>query len=647
MAAATVLFATTACSEEYEYTPADANLKGAQVYYDESLPKEIKLTSGTESFDIQLSRFNTEGEVTVYLTATQSEEPIYNVPATATFADGNATTTFTVTVNSDDLVFDDMRTISISIDKDNSTPYASGTYTFSVGVPAPWTAWCNNAADFEAEGGMVDWPLGDEGTGDYTFGAMLNGSDTDRKVEFRQNKLTGECQFRILDLATDFYPNFTELVMDAYWMNSKKMYALRIPMVETGYINQGEPIYFSDRLSLAEAFSGENIDWNNADKYKPEMVSTYNPETGLFSFNEVWYLTAAGSGWKGNETLQMHGFYIPDYSVSAVYKGLYTSADGKLAAVGMATLGKDVTDARALVMPQGMEVADIVRDMIAEQPSEELPWVAITESGTFSASFDPQVMETEKLQILIISVVNGEAMAIAKAPFTYYSEANPWVSLGTGLFTDDIMLTSYFNMDAPTYEVEIMEHKDHPGLYRVMNPYTQEVYPLGDALVNEVGAQMAPDGSYLEVNAEDPNAVFIELQSLQCIIDEADGEIGFCTYPVYVINAGQLDFETAKSSGFFGKQVDGVIQFPRFRGPEDKFTFQGLAFGGDNAWYVGTTAGVKIVLPEAVTEEQSRSIAKARQTNRTLRRKNHVPFKANTLRTRPAMTKMAPRFFNK
>lgn len=209
------------------------------------------------------------------------------------------------------------------------------------------------------------------------------------------------------------------------------------------------------------------------------------------------------------------------------------------------------------------------------------------------------------------------------------------------------MLTSYFNMDAPTYEVEIMEHKDHPGLYRVMNPYTQEVYPLGNALVNEVGAQLAPDGSYLEVNAEDPDAVYIELQSLQCTIDNNDGELAFCTYPVYVINAGQLDFETAKASGFFGKQVDGVIQFPKFRGPEDKFTFQGVAFGGDQAWYVGQTDGIKIVLPNAVTEEKSQVLAKARQTNRVLRRKNHVPFKANTLRTRPAMTKMAPRVFNK
>lgn len=115
-----------------------------------------------------------------------------------------------------------MRTITISIDQANGTPYAAATYTFTVGVPAPWTAWCNNAADFEAEGGLVAWPLGEVGTGDYTFGAMLSGSDPDKTVEFRENKLTGECQFRILDLATNFYPNFTELVMDAYWMESRE-----------------------------------------------------------------------------------------------------------------------------------------------------------------------------------------------------------------------------------------------------------------------------------------------------------------------------------------------------------------------------------------------------------------------------------------
>lgn len=615
MAAAVVLFAATACSDGYEYTPARPDAKGTQAYFDESLPKEVALTSETESFDIRLSRFNTEGEVTVNLTSTQPEEAIYTIPETATFADGEATTTFTVTVNPDDLVFDDMRTITISIDQTNGTPYAAATYTFTVGLPAPWTAWCNNAADFEAEGGLVAWPLGEVGTGDYTFGAMIGGNDLNRKVEFRQNKLTGECQFRILDLATDFYPNFTELVMDAYWMESQGMYALRIPMVETGYIHQGEAIYLSDRLTLAEIFSGATIDWNNADQYNPAMVSTYNPKTGLFSFNEVWYLTAAGSGWDGNETLQMHGFYIPDYTVALTYKGIYTEDGGAVSAVGNAEMGVDATDVRAVVLPQSVNLQSAAAALAAlDAPTAALPYVTLSEAGRFEVPFDYAALASSKLQIVAVAASEGEAMYATAATFEYYGGGeNPWKSIGTGMLTEDIATPLYFGGEAPTYEVEIFANEKEPGIYRVMNPFTESVHPFGPDIV-ELGGTMAPEGSFLEFNAEDNDAVYVPTQNLQCIIDPSDGELGYCTFGYYLVQSGQVDYATAKANGFFGKNANGVLRFPRFK-RNDGSTYQGLIFIGNDGCYSGFgNPGMNLVLPEAMPEEQASAQARALRT---------------------------------
>ena len=59
----------------------------------------------------------------------------------------------------------------------------------------------------------------------------------------------------------------------------------------------------------------------------------------------------------------------------------------------------------------------------------------------------------------------------------------------------------------PTYEVEIMENTETPGLYRVMNPYSNSVYPYAEG-------DCAPDGMYLVINATDSNRVYIPKQSI-------------------------------------------------------------------------------------------------------------------------------------
>lgn len=637
LAAATLmLLSVTACHEGYEYQPAAPETgSSAQVYFDSELPATVELAKDATSFDLTLNRLSTDGVVTVDLTTTQPEPAIYNVPATATFADGASETTVTVTVDPANLEYDDMRALTITVDPEQSTAYAPQTYAFTVGVPAPWTPWCSSAAEFEEAGGMAEWPLGEVGTGDYTFGAMLTGGDSDKTVQFRQNKVTGETQFRILDLATSFYPNFKELVIEAVWWESLGVYALRMPMIDTGYVNEGEPIYLFDGLSFSEILGGQSIDWEHWDQYKPELQCYYNPATGLFVFN-VFYCTAGRSGWKGTETLQMHGFYVPDYTAEVVYSGIFTDKDGALAAVANGTFGTDATDVRAVVMPQEAD-ASAVADALAaaEAPTEDLPYVSV-ESGRFEVPFNPEAMGSEKLQIVAAVVVDGAAVNVARAPFEYYGGGeNPWQSIGTGLYTDDIVMTSYFrNIEAPTYEVEIMEHTKTPGLYRVMNPYTQAVHPYGNVLVNEVGAIMAPEGSFLEFNAEDPDAAYVPMQSIEAVIDEGDGAPSFCTYGYYGVASGQLSFDDAKTRGLMGKCVDGVIDFPRFYMDDTQTsTFQlFLWFNGDGPYYGGTTSGISLVLPDAVEIEKTMAKAKASLTKRALARRDAKSFKLPELR---------------
>ncbi len=644
--AALTLLMATACSEGYEYVPDNETAgKVGQVYFEQSLPSTVELDIDDSEFEVTVHRANTEGEVIVKLNTTQPEPAIYNVPENVTFADGSAMATFKVTVNPDDLVYDDIRELVISIDEEHFTPYGNRSYTIQVGVPAPWTPWCSNAEDFEAAGGVAEWPLGEVGTGTYTFfGLMLTGSAPEVPVEFRQNKLTGVCQFRFVELATDLFPGWSEVVMDAIWMEQSGVYQLRLPQTYTGYFHPnypGDEIFVMDYLSYAEMM-GTEVPWDQWEALKPEVQSWYNPETGLFNLS-VYYAISLGAFGNTIETLQMDGFYVPDYSVSVAYSGIYTGADGKVAAVANATLGVDAQDVRAIVTPQGLDVQSVADAMVTEESSEAFPWVSVSESGTFSVPFDPTMMGGEKLQIVVATIVDDAAVSTTNVTFEYYAGEKPWKSLGIGLFTDDIVFTTYATQ-APTYEVEILEHKDNPGLYRLVDPYAKDVHPYGAALEAQVGATMAPEGCYLEVNAQDPNAVYISNQGLG-FTDGSYGEFSFCTYPVYAIAMGWTDYESAKANGLFGTQEDGIITFTKLN-DEEGGTMQGVIYaGGSPLTYGGTTSGIEIVLPDAVTPEMSAACAKSRVMRSGLRRKTINTYDSKKLHLNPMVSYMTPKSF--
>lgn len=162
-----------------------------------------------------------------------------------------------------------------------------------------------------------------------------------------------------------------------------------------------------------------------------------------------------------------------------------------------------------------------------------------------------------------------------------------WTNLGTGLYTDD-MLAPLFGGEATTYEVEILERDDMPGLYRVMNPYSNSVYPFADD-------DCAEDGLYLEVDAQDKDGVYMLVQDLG--FDWGYGPIAIGSEGGYYIGNG-YSFAQVKNAGMLGTLRDGVITFP-VATSQSGVSYQGLVFMGESGYY-GGSGKWQIVLPEAV-----------------------------------------------
>ncbi len=169
-------------------------------------------------------------------------------------------------------------------------------------------------------------------------------------------------------------------------------------------------------------------------------------------------------------------------------------------------------------------------------------------------------MFVEKIngEIIKYKVENIEKVTIAERP----DPNEGWTSLGYCLYSEDFIgSTLYTNTLGDLcceYYVEVQESDEQAGLYRLVNPYGPEVYPYTSKTTYDT-----EENYYLEINATDPDGVYIEYQDMGLTW----GRYG--RFYVYSYAARNHDlgnsWETIKNAGYCGTLKDGVITFPESR----------------------------------------------------------------------------------
>jgi len=195
-----------------------------------------------------------------------------------------------------------------------------------------------------------------------------------------------------------------------------------------------------------------------------------------------------------------------------------------------------------------------------------------------------------------------------------------WTSLGTTQFTD-VFLAPMFGMPAPSYEVEVTEREDMPGLYRVMNPYSNTVYPYAED-------DCAEDGMFLEINATDPEGVYITQQELG--FDWGYGAMAIVSYGAYMMSRGNA-FADLKGAGYLGTLKDGVITLPDFTNDNGK-KYSSLLYMGTTGYLAGE--GFQLALPGVVPAGIARPTAK-----QSVVKKLNGAFKAGIAKKNPFVGK--------
>ena len=185
-----MIMASCSSDDEYEW----ATVSGPQVFFSSDAADNYEINPKATSFNVPIFRQNTSGAQTVNLKSTVAN-PMYSVPASVTFNDGEAETVVPVSYDPAKIEYGRYDSLTIVINDQNiTTPWGMSAYTFTAGV-TDWGEW---------------GPWNASGTAVFYYNGYWSGVDDPQKFEYRHNLITTNLyQFKIYNWGSG-----TELVFD-------------------------------------------------------------------------------------------------------------------------------------------------------------------------------------------------------------------------------------------------------------------------------------------------------------------------------------------------------------------------------------------------------------------------------------------------
>ena len=367
---------TTACTDdEVKYVPAEMP-GNAQVYFSNTLLTKLNLSQDltVTSYDLVLNRIDKTNALTVNLTVVNENPDIFTVPTTANFAAGEETAKITLQYDPQKLNYDDYKAISISIsDGSLTSPYGSVVYSFTIGIPAPWTSlgmatfidtWMfDNSYEIELQQNDLD-PTRYRLVDPYTPGLEAEGYIPNNN---RGNQ-SPYLEFQVLP-AGSVYKGVTTTVEGLVVYDD----------INTGYYNTSND-YNQDVLEMhpsrftsmaTENFWLHNIVIQFSATGKPEVVQ----------LAPYYYMMGIG-GWNNTQvdgvvTIVFPGVVLADYSATIEYTGRFVDANDNSFAVANVTLGADVAYAKVALVG-----GNITSDALSGVEDGSVESVQITANGT-------------------------------------------------------------------------------------------------------------------------------------------------------------------------------------------------------------------------------------------------------------------------
>jgi len=619
------------CSENKDDDYNWATVSGEQVFFSNELPATVELSRTSNTFSIPVKRMNSDGAVTVSVTA-NDPSGLFTIPSSVSFNAGQNETNLVIgyTYDIEKFPFDEFKNLEITLGGEElTTPYGKSIYKFEAGVPSPLDfigiGTLLEGFWFEWESKNVEIYQNTENRNEYRIKAPFDQIAAEMAEEGQDPGLNGHqskwLTFTVLQPGQEI-AGLKITQKDLVFFNE----------LNTGYFNSS---YSADVLMLHPwAFSSLRSESNGA--WNKVLSWQENGLPGQVQLAPYYYMDGVG-GWNQTKKdgIVMITFpdYVPkDYSMVLNYEGIFTNADGVTSAVASIELGEDATNVVAVVVPADAD-AGAVADAIAAGDLE-----GTEVSGDYATAPIPEDM-SGKLQMVVVVLDDGVAKVVDSVFFEYYGGGSePWTSLGIGYWVDDMVVPAYTEAGQPyAYQVEIQESTETPGLYRVVNAYG----PVAAAF------QVSGGDKNIEINAEDPNYVYILPQEIG--MDLGYGAISIASPAGRYVSAYGFDTVKEQLPNSFGKLENGVFNFPIFEAEVSSGTIQYQMFEIEDgsAYYAATNGAFKVVLPGASADAKKRAKRMANATDFALRLNGHK-FKDNNSLQKDYIRRLkeAPRSFD-
>ncbi len=628
--------------------------------WDQASPANLWLTNGTAyTFDnstinytfypadvmkdmdvnVTVTRGTTEGTATINIESVFSDEELISGPTSVTFQDGSNTAVYPIHVKQEfepgisataKLVIDSASVGVPVVDKpkklqpgathEDSVKFLADSTAYAVYVSKLSLYKLATTVTVEKDFNWVSLGVG-KYYDRFTWGSTYYEAEIQQAVE-------DNSWYRVVDPYTQALEDYEITVKDG---PSKYV---KFKLLKPGDEIRGVTVTKKDLVYFSDFKTGEyNNDYGDEIWcYHPSKLNKTSAESN-WVYNYVssyqkdgqpaqiylsaWYYMPSVGGWNytqnGYISIVFPGVKIYNYSAKIEYAGMFTNPSNVVFALANYELtGADAKKAEAYkvaVISQNDD-ADAVADAIlaGEYPASDLEDVIKDERIQIEI---PEGL-TGKLQIILVLIdKNEEGTAlevknVVAAPFEYYAGGNPWKSLGTdGVYYDDFVLpfaTGYAYGPWPV-EVEVEEHSETPGLYRVKAMYAGIAAAFG-----KTGGE-----NEILIHAENPNAVYFLTQPTG--LDLGAGEYSIVSYggddieyfgqqgysAEVVINAFPEDFGTLK---------DGVITLPILQRKDadgnpmyddegNPRIYQGFLYQGSDSYYACTNGGFQLILPGA------------------------------------------------
>lgn len=319
--ALTTLVGTPSCSsDDYEMVSKPDN---AQVYFSNENSFDYLLAENQNTVEVEVSRVNTEGALTVNISATD-ESALFSIPSSVTFEDGKSSALLPITFDFNALTPDQAYVLNLKLQGETSV-YGDAEVDVNIKY-APWSQWAPISDDYPT----------------YTYTQYASGT-YQQEVYYRESMLSPSlAQLMLVDW---FYG--VNLIVD--WDKAKNILSVAPQYSGANHSSYGA-------INVADGFTY----WTEIREKEvafEDYRSYYDEETGQFKLNLAYYVPQGAFG-IGYEILQLPGFEQKDYSLNVKVGGSYLNGND-LGIVINLTMGEDVASMKYAVFAGTLETEEI------------------------------------------------------------------------------------------------------------------------------------------------------------------------------------------------------------------------------------------------------------------------------------------------